>query len=590
MREFQILRYLAKWKLLIFIIALAGALGVYYYADSNQTYTAVTAIRYTNSAISQGLTPNGSPLDVSEIYSSTVISGAIEDLGLKCNVDEIRSKIKVEPIIPEDEKTKKETALDKGDYYYYFPSDYKISFEVGNDKSMSYARYVMDAVLNNYYRFYSERYVDQLILPNNAANITSNDYDYIESADVVQQSVTDIENYLIQKRQLYPDFRASTTGYTFTDLEKIYDYISNNDIPELYATILEGKYTKDNDALLKKLQENIDKIDINITSNKEKADKLLELINNYSEKNMKSSMDDNQDSSGEDSIMPSIDGKTHEGVSVTTTYDDLLTQYVSITQTIKTDEIDREYDQYIRDIFSKNPQNEALSDDLDNDIESLVKKLNNTYALVRDTATELNEFMGAKHLAILNSIVASQKVNVKIYLILALFLFLFIGCAGAVVVGRISDFVEYILYTDKKTKLPNRQMCDMYIDDLAEKVLEDECTCIVVKLKTLNEMNEKVGHSAGDMLLSDFGRIIKFTSKNYGFIGYNGVGQFIGIFEQCAVPKAELFIEQLGKNIKDYNDKHIEGHIKCSVAFSNSTDDKTYDIRTLIRLAFKRMK
>ena len=68
MKEFQILRYLSKGKFLILIIALAGALGVYYYANSNQTYTAVTAIRYTNSAINQGLTPNGSPLDVSEIY------------------------------------------------------------------------------------------------------------------------------------------------------------------------------------------------------------------------------------------------------------------------------------------------------------------------------------------------------------------------------------------------------------------------------------------------------------------------------------------------------------------------------------------
>lgn len=590
MREFQILRYLAKGKLLIFIVALVGALGVYYYANSNQTYTAVTAIRYSNSAINQGLTPNGSPLDVSEIYSSTVISGAIEDLGLKCNVDEIRSKIKVEPIIPEDEKIKKETALDKGDYYYYFPTDYKITFEVGNDKSISYAQYVMDAVLNNYYRFYSERYVDQLILPNNAANITSNDYDYIESADIIQASVTDIENYLIQKKQLYPDFRASSTGYTFTDLEKIYDYINSNDIPQVYATIFEGKYTKDNDELLKKTQENIDKINIDIKSNNEKADKLLELINNYSEKNISNSLNQNQDSSSNGEIMPSIDSNNYDGLDVTTTYDNLLEQYVKINQTIRTNEIDKGYAEYVRDIFLENPDNEVLSSDLDNDIESLVKKLNDRYALVRDTTAELNEYMGAKYLTALNSIVTSQKVNVKIYLILAILLFFFIGCAGAIVVGRISDFIQYVLYTDKKTKLPNRQMCDMYIDDLAEKVLDDEFTCIVVKLKTLNELNERVGHSAGDMLLSDFGRIIKFTSKNYGFMGYNGVGQFIGIFEQCTVPKAELFIEQLGKNIKEYNEKHVEANIKCSVAFANSTDDKIYDIRTLMRHAFKRIK
>ena len=107
MKEFQILRYLSKGKFLIFIIALVGALGVYYYANSNQAYTAMTAIRYANDAISQGMTPSGSELDVTEIYSTTVISGAIEDLGLDCTVDEIRSKFRVEPIISEDEETKK---------------------------------------------------------------------------------------------------------------------------------------------------------------------------------------------------------------------------------------------------------------------------------------------------------------------------------------------------------------------------------------------------------------------------------------------------------------------------------------------------
>ena len=593
MREFQILRYLAKGKWLIFLIALAGALGVYYYADSNQTYTAVTAVRYTNDAISQGLTPNGSPLDISEIYSSTVISGAIDDLGLKCTVDDIRSKIKVEPIISDEEMSRKATAIDKGEYYYYFPTDYKITFEVGNDKSMSYARYVLDAVLKNYYRFYSERYVDQMILPNNAANISSNDYDYIESADVIRDSVEAIDDYLLQKKSMYPDFRASATGYTFTDLEKTYNFINDNYIPELYATILEGKYTKDNNTLLKKTQENIDRIGISINNNNEKADKLLALIDNYSNKSINNRLNSDSNSSSENDgslIIQDVEHDRYEEIDVTTTYDDLIQEYVQINQKIKTDEIDRGYEEHIKAIFINNANNEVLSDDLDSNIEFLVKMLNEKYALVKDTATELNEYMGAKYLTVLNSIVTTQKVNVKIYLILSIFLFLFIGCAGAVVVGRISDFIQYILYTDKKTKLPNRQMCDMYIDSLAENVLEDECTCIVVKLKTLNELNERVGHTAGDMLLSDFGRIIKFTSKNYGFIGYNGVGQFIGIFEQCAVEKAELFIEQLGKNIKEYNEKHVEVHIKCSVAFANSTDDRIYDIRALIRRAFRRMK
>lgn len=594
MREFQILRYLAKGKLLIFLIALAGALGVYYYASSNQSYTAMTAIRYANDAIDQGLAPNGAALDVTEIYSSTVISGAINDLGLDCTVDEIRSKFKVVPIISEEEETKKAAALDKGEEYSYFPTDYLITYEVSSDKSMNYARSVLDAVLKNYYRFYSERYVDQLILPNNAANIRSNDYDYIESADVIQDSVTEIDDYLMQKKSMYPDFRASATGYTFTDLEQIYNFINSNDVPGLYATILEGKYTKDNDVLLKKEQENIDRININIENNTAKSNKLKALIDNYSEKGINSTLKATQDDSNESDgsmVIPDVDERhLEDAIDVTTTYDDLIQEYVLINQSIKIDEIDRGHAEYIRSVFVDNPKNEVRSEKVEEDIAELVQDLNEKYVLVRDTATELNEYIGAQYLKILNSIVTTQKVNIKIYIVLSLVLFLFIGCAGAVVVGRISDFVQYILYTDKKTKLPNRQMCDMYIDSLAEKVLEEDCTVIVVKLKTLYEMNEKVGHSAGDMLLNDFGRIIKFAAKHYGFVGYNGVGQFICIFEQCAVSKAELFIEQLGKNIKEYNEKHVEVHITCSVAFANSTEDKIYDMRALIRRAFKRMK
>ena len=91
MKEFQLLRYLSKGKLIILIFALIGSFWVYYYANSKQVYTATTVIRYSNDAINEGLTPNGSKLDVSEIYSSTVIKGAIEDMSLSCMVDEVRS-------------------------------------------------------------------------------------------------------------------------------------------------------------------------------------------------------------------------------------------------------------------------------------------------------------------------------------------------------------------------------------------------------------------------------------------------------------------------------------------------------------------
>ena len=581
MKEFQLLRYLSKGKFIILIVAILGASWVYFYADSQQVYTATTVIRYANSAISDGLTPNGSKLDVSEIYSSTVIKGAIEDMGLNSTVDEVRSKVKVTPIIPEEEEEKKATAISKGEEYNYFPTDYIISYEVGSDKSANFAGNMLDAIVKNYYSFYSEKYVDQLILPNNASNIKANDYDYIESAEIIQQSIKEIDDYLIQKRTNYPDFRASATGYSFTDLENIYSYIIKNKVPHLYASILQNKYTKDNDLLLKKQQSNIEKIEIDILNNQEKSDKLKALIDNYSTKNIQTQRIEGGGETGDSSIIMDVEGYDRE-LDVVTTYDDLLQEYVKINQTIKNDEIDKEHAQYIKSVFENNTQNKVINDEVENDIDELVEMLNREYAIVQATANELNEYLGASYLNMLNSVVTAQKVNTKLYLALALVFFLFFGCAGAVLIGRLNDFVQYMLYTDKITKLPNRQMCDVRINAYSEKNLNEQFTCVIVKLDSLGRMNETLGHAAGDMLMRDFGEILKSVSRNYGFMGWNQ-GSFLGLFEQCSVEKTELFKDMLKKRVDEYNEKQTELEIQYTIAYSNSTADQTYDIRNLIR-------
>ena len=586
MKEFQLLRYLSKGKFIILIVALLGAFGVYYFANSQQVYTATTVIRYANDAIAGGMTPNGSKLDVSEIYSSTVIKGAIEDMGLNVMVDEVRSKVKVTPIIPEDEEEKKKTAISKNEEYYYFPTDYIISYEVGSERSALFAENMLDAIVKNYYSFYSEKYVDQLILPNNASNIKSNDYDYIESVDILEQSVKDIDDYLLQKRASYPDFRASATGYSFADLENIYSYIMKNKVPHLYAGILENKYTKDNDLLLKKQQSIIDNIDIDILNSQEKADKLKALIDNYSDKNIKTQRTDTGEN-GESDVIMDVNGYNTE-INVETTYDDLIQEYVRINQSIKNNEIDKTHAEYIKSVFADNSQNIVLNEELESEIGELIEMLNSEYAIVQDTAKELNEYIGASYLNILNSVVSTQKVNITLYLVLSIVFFLFFGCAGAVLIGRLNDFIHYILYTDKITKLPNRQMCDVQINAISEKRLPEQYTIVVIKLDSLIRMNEMLGHSAGDTLMRDFGDILKSVTRNYGFIGWNQ-GSFIGLFDQCSTDKAKLFEDMLEKRVKEYNEKQLQLEIEYSMAYSNSTADEIYDIRKLIRAAYDRL-
>ena len=101
MKKFSIFRYLKQFSLLIFLLAVIGSAGIYRYGKSQQRYIASAVIQYTNQGAKNGFTPDGSPLNVEEIFSSTVIDAALKELGYEANIDSIRSNCYAEEVIPE---------------------------------------------------------------------------------------------------------------------------------------------------------------------------------------------------------------------------------------------------------------------------------------------------------------------------------------------------------------------------------------------------------------------------------------------------------------------------------------------------------
>lgn len=156
MKKFEILRYLKRFSILIFLVSLAGAAAIYLYADGKQQYTASVIIRYTNDGISDGYTPDGSDLDVNEIYSSTVISQAMDALGASGRLSTIRSNISVTPVISDEQQTINDALLDKGEEVTYFPDTYKVSLVVDGSQGAGYARNMLDAIIQSYCTYYTE--------------------------------------------------------------------------------------------------------------------------------------------------------------------------------------------------------------------------------------------------------------------------------------------------------------------------------------------------------------------------------------------------------------------------------------------------
>ena len=74
------------------------------------------------------------------------------------------------------------------------------------------------------------------------------------------------------------------------------------------------------------------------------------------------------------------------------------------------------------------------------------------------------------------------------------------------------------------------------------------------------------------------------------FIGSNGAGQIVGLFRECNAVKAEAILEVLDEQIQEYNSLNPDYAIEYRAASATSDDEKEFNIRDLLRCAFKKLR
>ena len=597
MRKFSTLRYLKQFSLLIFLFSVAGALMIYFYGRSQQRYIASTVIQYTNDGAKEGYTPDGSPLNVEEIYSSTVIDAALTDLGYQANIDSIRSKCYVEEVIPETQQKLNEALLEKGEEPSYVADTYRVYYVGNSEAGEDYAWNVLDAIINNYYEFYAEKYVEEQLQNNGVSVLAEGDYDYLESAQVLEDSVSEILDYLLDKRASYPYFRSVETGYTYNDLYRIYHFLYNYEIPSLYAAILTNAETSDIDLLMSRLTKDCEDMQLYIENRQERADSLKKLIDNYSERN-KDMMDYHYHSStsqdiGTEYILKDVE-YDREHNSKETTYDGLIKEYVDLNIGIQQKTIEKEHNEYLLSVFETalrtKERKTFSSEEIREKIDHCVNLATEYYQYVENTGHELNRYLSANYLTMITSINVQPAVNIKLYLAIAIVLFAVVGGIGAVLLGRALDFIDYFRYVDKTVQMPNRAKCDMYISEWSDRLLDENFSCMALKMESLSTLSSIYGRAAGDEVLKDFAMILKSFSDLYGFVGYNGGGVFFAFFPNCSSEKLDVIHAAIERQVVKYNKLNPEYEISYSCGKAVSSTDGVFEIRDLLRLAMQRMQ
>lgn len=601
MKSFNIIRYLKKWWPLIALMSFCAGVFFMRYATSNQSYTAQSIIKYNYSKAEDGKTPSGEDLDVSEIFSSTVVKEAIEDLGLTVNVDTIRSGGTVTGIVPDDVTKTQEAKIDKGeDVEEYHSTEYIVKLSVSSDYSTEYVRTMLDEILSCYFANFGEKYVDYSTIPNNAAALDGQGYDYIEQAEILNNTVAQITENLGNCQAAHPEFVSSTTGLSLSDLLDEYNYVSDVEIPYLFSEILGGKLTQNREVLLKKYQERYNTYVMDGDVDSEKVAAVLEVIQSYGNKNKDGSLyyqrgarSGTDDDTGGFVLSDVYEEDTN--IDRTTVYDNLISDYVTILNRQSNNVIDAAYCQYIINVFQGasdssdvSDENQAFTDQaVEQEIAALQGRLNTLYETLSLTMKEYNEYCGAVNLGVLASTTVSEKINVKLYILLGVAVFFILGICGAILLGRIQDFVEYLFFTEQSLDMPNRTACDLFIRNNSSRVLPDDTVCVVVELANLSQINTAYGRERGNAMLDQFADFLKEASATCGTIYYNGGQQFIGFFDQCRMEDAESFADYFHRLIAAYNAESTEATYEYVIGISESKANNAYSIRALLREALR---
>ena len=601
MKSFNIIRYLKKWWPLIALMSFCAGVFFMRYATSNQSYTAQSIIKYNYSKAEDGKTPSGEDLDVSEIFSSTVVKEAIENLGLTVNVDTIRSGGTVTGIVPDDVTKTQEAKIDKGeDVEEYHSTEYIVKLSVSSEYSTEYVRTMLDEILSCYFANFGEKYVDYSTIPNNAAALDGQGYDYIEQAEILNDAVAEITANLGNCQAAHPEFVSSTTGLSLSDLLDEYNYVSDVEIPYLFSEILGGKLTQNREVLLKKYQERYNTYVMDGDVDSEKVAAVLEVIQSYGNKNKDGSLyyqrgarSGTEDDTGGFVLSDVYEEDTN--IDRTTVYDNLISDYVTILNRQSNNVIDAAYCQYIINVFQGasdssdvSDENQAFTDQaVEQEIAALQGRLNTLYETLSLTMKEYNEYCGAVNLGVLASTTVSEKINVKLYILLGVAVFFILGICGAILLGRIQDFVEYLFFTEQSLDMPNRTACDLFIRNNSSRVLPDDTVCVVVELANLSQINTVYGRERGNAMLTQFADFLKEASATCGTVYYNGGQQFIGFFDQCRMEDAESFADYFHRLIAAYNAESTEATYQYVIGISESKANNAYSIRALLREALR---
>lgn len=632
MKKFNPLLIIQKYRFLIIGVALLAGVVAAFLLNGRQSYTATAIIEYTNTRAKEGLAPDGTKIDTSEIYSTEVMKEAFTRMGLdydSYNLDEFRSKVVVTPILTEEEQAVQEAINEQGEEAETSPTIYQVSLTLSQRDATNcsvFVRQLLDNMLDIFIEKYGEKHAAYGSFVNRLSEINEANYDYLEIVEVIDQSVEETISVLDNYVSGDVSFTSATNGFSFSDIYRQFRLIYSNEIPNIYAYILNNCVAKDKDVLISKYNNRIENYKIENESAQSMIDDIKEIIDSYVSMMRESGNTDitseyilgqvyDEFYYNQETTVQSEDGQDvtlWNSADETVEYDVLLENYVKNRSSYEHALIDIAYCEYIVDLFSGNlddkEQNDLLEDvdssltykengtseELQNNVKTtldkLVNNVNTLYANLLVLSDEYNEYAGATNIRLNSDIISYANVQILLYTIITAITIAFAFACGILIIARLGDIFNYNIYMDKKLMLPNRASCDRYLNKNEKNMLKNHFVCISILLSGLQAKNKEFGRNKCDEMIKSFAeylqKIFPVLSED-NMIAVNGLGQFIIFLDGTTKEQAEAYIGYLNNKVQRFN-YSTECKIEYKYGIAEAENENIFKIRDLMICAINK--
>lgn len=137
---------------------------------------------------------------------------------------------------------------------------------------------------------------------------------------------------------------------------------------------------------------------------------------------------------------------------------------------------------------------------------------------------------------------------------------------SAVVLMKKNKELNKLAYIDLHTGLPNRSRVEELLIEYHQ--FEKPTAMIIFDLNDLKEVNDTLGHIAGDTLIMNFAHIIRTSIPEKYFVGRYGGDEFIALLNDVSEDEVKSIIKKVQDEANRYNELSKQIYIEFAYGYA----------------------